>query len=193
MQALIDARYEAFETYATLSHLEGCPCCTEPEGLRWLIQAPLRELEVKHLDVYVGGALLIVSDASAFKHFLSRLLEIFAGDLEALTMPEVLLSKLALAEWGSWPQLTTLLRAIWIETIRSGDDCDFEVRVDTALCALGQAYDDLTWFLECGSPVGIRMPHAISRSSQSTTKKLPRPAAGSETPSGRNARRKRTG
>ena len=153
MQALIDRVYEAFESYATLAHMDGCPCCTEPDGLGWLIQAPLRELEVKHLDLYVGDALLTVGDVPAFKHFLPRLLEILAGDLEAFTMPVVLLSKLTLAEWGSWPHhehaaVDALLRAIWLETIRSEDDDDFDVHVDTALCALGQAYDDLTWCLE---------------------------------------------
>ena len=110
-------------------------------------------MRVKHLDAYVGDALLTVGDVPAFKHFLPRLLEIFAGDLEAFTMPEVLLSKLTLADWGNWPQhehaaVDALLRAIWLQAIRSEDDDDFDVRVDTALCAIGQAYDDLTWCLE---------------------------------------------
>jgi len=151
MQALIAAVYEAFEKYTKLSHLDGCSCCNEPEALARFIRVPLKDLEIKHLDGYVGDALLTVGDVPAFKHFLPRLLELFAENPRAFTMPDVLLSKLTLAEWGSWPHheraaVDELLRAIWLQAIRSkrGDDG----RVDITLRSLGNAYEDISWCLE---------------------------------------------
>jgi hypothetical protein len=151
MQASIDHVYRAFEKYATHSHLDGCTCCNEPEALARFIRVPLEDLEIKHLDGYVGDALLTVGDVPAFKHFLPCLLELFAQKPLAFTMPDVLLSKLTLAEWGSWPQhecaaVDELLRAVWQETIRS--ESDDEELVDTTLRALGNAYDDIGWCLE---------------------------------------------
>lgn len=99
-------RMSALETlYATFSryngiHLEGCPHCTSFEDSAALRRAPVRRLGGE-LYRYLFKAMTTWGTDEDFKHFVPRLLELYASSADAW----LLCDKLAYARWRSWPTL----------------------------------------------------------------------------------------
>ena len=63
----------------------------------------LRSLTAEDLDDYASSALTTWGDAVDFRHFLPRLLGLVTGDREDFITNEIVLSKLAYADWWGWP------------------------------------------------------------------------------------------
>ena len=82
--------------------IEGCPCCISKRGVDVLLTTPLRELTGQQLWQYVSGAFLTVGGERDFRYLLPRILDISVGDPGNANDPEIVLRKLALANWRSW-------------------------------------------------------------------------------------------
>jgi hypothetical protein len=72
--------------------------------LRMLSSAPLPDLSGAQVGPYSGWAITTVGGEQDYRHFLPRILELATTDQTWLgTQPQVIASKLILAEWGNWP------------------------------------------------------------------------------------------
>jgi len=82
--------------------IEGCPCCISTRGGDVLLTTPLREITGQQLWRYVSGAFLTVGNVRDFRYLLPRILEVSVTDPANANDPEIVIGKLALAEWRSW-------------------------------------------------------------------------------------------
>ena len=97
----MEAVYRAFAAPAPPA-IEGCPCCVSTRGTDILLTTPLREITGRQLSRYVSGAFLTVGGETDFRYLLPRILDLSANDSEDAHDPEIVLGKLALANWRSW-------------------------------------------------------------------------------------------
>ncbi len=93
--------YEAFACVPPAT-IEGCPCCIATRGIDVLLTTPLRQIPGRALRRYVSGAFLTVGDTRDFRYLLPRILEVSVRESEDANDPEIVLGKLALADWRSW-------------------------------------------------------------------------------------------
>jgi len=151
--------YGTFAVYKSI-HVEGCPCCVDDEDKRRLLSKPLRELTTEDVTRYSWKALTTWGTVEDFKHFLPRLFELMATDECSAIEPEVLLSKLRLAEWHTWQKderrsVAQFLDAVWQDclTAEAGS-----VWVHELLCGIGHSVDELMPFLrawiKCNNKAG---------------------------------------
>lgn len=98
----LDAVYRMFEI-SPPSAIEGCPCCIDTRSTDVLLTTPLREISGQDLWRYVSGAFLTIGDERDFRYLLPRILDVSASDPANANYPEIVLGKLPLAEWRSWP------------------------------------------------------------------------------------------
>lgn len=110
-RATVDARLgEAMEAVYRVfagpapAIIEGCPCCIETRGVDVLLTTPLRALSGGQLWRYVSGVFYTVGSERDFRYFLPRILEISVQDASEAHYPQVVLGKLRLANWQSWPR-----------------------------------------------------------------------------------------
>ncbi|HUY92800.1 MAG TPA: hypothetical protein VMV10_28930 [Pirellulales bacterium] len=151
----IRGAYSVFRPYKLHDRIEGCPCCVADSAERELHERPLSELEGETFGSYVWKAMTTWGDVKDFKHFLPRILELLAFEPDALGLaaPEIAVGKLAYAKWSNWPddEQTAVLRflnAWWRNELHEISEHAYESRVDSCLCAIGQAVDDLSPFLD---------------------------------------------
>lgn len=93
-----EALYAAFVRYQG-SHVVGCPHCVSFEDGAALRRTPLRQLG-SELDRYLFKAMTTWGTKDDFKHFVPRLIELYAVSSNAW----LLCDKLAYANWRSWPE-----------------------------------------------------------------------------------------
>lgn len=108
----MEALYATFNRYAG-THLEGCPHCVSFEDSASLRRAPLRQLGGE-LHRYLFKAMTTWGTEEDFKHFVPRLLDLYASSSDAW----LLCDKLAYARWRSWPEperraVESYLQALW--------------------------------------------------------------------------------
>jgi hypothetical protein len=94
----LEALYAAFCGYHG-THIEGCPHCVSFEDNAALRRAPLRQLGAE-LERYLFKAMTTWGTEEDFKHFVPRLLELYASSTDAW----LLCDKLAYARWRSWAE-----------------------------------------------------------------------------------------
>jgi hypothetical protein len=94
--------YRAFDRPVPKA-IEGCPCCIRKRTIDVLLGTPLRELSATTLWPYVSGAFLTVGGEGDFRYLLPRILDVSIHDPGNALDPEVVLGKLDLARWRSWP------------------------------------------------------------------------------------------
>lgn len=149
LRQAIEDLYITFERYPLPECTNPCMCCHEEEEELRLHAKPLREFKHEDLDPYVMDALLTWGDVDTFKHFLPRIFELMVEN-EWFMEPEIILSKLRHGEWRTWfdaeqASVRAYLMAVW-RVILSDESFDFSV--EEWLCALGQAEDDLSPYLD---------------------------------------------
>ena len=83
--------------------IEGCPCCIDKRRVDVLLTTPLRPLSGKALWSYVSGVFFTVGSQRDYKYLLPRIFEISILDLGDANNAEIVLGKLRLADWRSWP------------------------------------------------------------------------------------------
>jgi hypothetical protein len=106
LAATTEALYATFAAYDAREHIEGCPCCVGHEESARLVRLPLRASSSDELGRYAFKAMTTWGDATGYKHFLPRILEL-AATPEGASPPglglEIITGKLELAGWSSWP------------------------------------------------------------------------------------------
>ena len=101
----LEALYQAFARYPLGEQINACPCCVDDQARRLLHTNPLRELSDADLSVYLAKAMTTFGTVTDFKHLLPRLLELYLSDEFGCGHEfDLLLAKLACAEWTRWPQ-----------------------------------------------------------------------------------------
>ena len=151
LEAAVEGLYSTFASYKLHGPVVGCPHCTSLADDERLRSRPLRDLHAGDLQRFAFKAMSTLGTVEDFKHFLPRMLEIAAQEGEVGdTDFEVLMGKLHDAEWSTWPSperaaVERFLTALWwgvLGTYPAPAD------IDTYLCGLGRAGDDLSPFLD---------------------------------------------
>lgn len=170
-------QYRTFERPAP-RRIAGCPCCASPELLAALVTLPLRELTYEQLGVYATSAISTVGSVEDFRYLWPRIAELLVtvppGQLYADA--EIVIGKLRDGGWEAWPErerasvqrfLRALLERLADEPLDAPD-------VDSWVCAVGQATDDLVAWLEpllAGTPAArhnLRGFHEWNRGADGT-------------------------
>ena len=142
--------YYVLRRYGLKAHIEGCPCCVFDEDQQRVRHRSLRTLTAEDLELYAADALLTWGDADDFRHFLPRLLELVTGSPDDEINNEILLSKLAYANWWEWPQqerdaIEAVLQLRW-ELGLTLDPSEFDA--DTWLCGVALAGSDSSRYID---------------------------------------------
>jgi hypothetical protein len=175
---MVERLYSAFAGVRRPAHVEGCPCCVEPDADLPLLTRPLRVLTARDLSRYAAKALNTWGGADDFHYFAPRLLELSTAG--ALDWPdiEIVFGKLAQAGWRERPQrqaIEDFMAAFWSSTLARHPT---RPRIDGVLCALGCAGIDLSvrlieWEALAGEPA-IRHLHELATSELTWSKGRPR-------------------
>ncbi len=155
--AAVERLYEVFAAYPLPRYTDPCLCCHKVGDEAFLHTKPLRNLERESLQIYAMDAILVWGNESTFKHFLPRLIELFIVQHEAYSYhvdPAILLSKFKHGNWQTWPlteqkAVKNFLHEFWVFVLNAmpgpNDEKD---DIEALLCAIAQAEDDLTPYLE---------------------------------------------
>jgi hypothetical protein len=108
----LEALYTVFNRYDG-THIEGCLHCVPFQDNAALRRAPVRQLGAE-LQPYLFKAMTTWGTEEDFKHFVPRLLELYASSTDAW----LLCDKFAYARWRSWPEheqraVESYLLALW--------------------------------------------------------------------------------
>lgn len=98
LESALEALYATFSRYDG-THLEGCPHCVSFQDSAALRRAPLRQLGGE-LHPYLFKAMTTWGTEEDFKHFVPRLLDLYAWSTDAW----LLCDKLLYARWRSWAE-----------------------------------------------------------------------------------------
>ena len=181
-QRLRQALDELYRTFATRppSLIAGCPCCIASRGTDVLLTTPLRQITGQALWRYVSGLFLTIGDTPDFRYFLPRILEVSVFDPGHANDPEIVLGKLSLARWRSWPAAQQhALEAVvdaWFEKALADDRADADAGwigrdAESVLCGAARAGMPLrAWLLRLSAPdaspvladMRQRFPHDMS-------------------------------
>ncbi len=163
--AAIEDLFAIFAAYPLQPVVHGCPHCITEHDNALLHSRPLRRLTWVELERYAFKALTTWGSVEDFKHFLPRLFELIAGEEESVIDSEVLVGKLAVGQWASWPAaeqgaIRSFLMAWWIKTIHARvDPSEFELDggvpwshggtpADHVLCCISRAEADVGPYLQ---------------------------------------------
>ncbi|WP_205325435.1 hypothetical protein [Glycomyces sp. YM15] len=160
----IDRLYAVFAPVPRPTAINWCPCClTEAEASRLLGPVPLHALTVDTLRPYADHVLLTVGDVADFRHYLPRIFEIACTSGFNWPDLEPLVGRLRIAEWANWAAdeqsaVRGLLRAFWRKTLAAYPGFP---DAETVLCAIANAEDDLTPYLDEWA-AALRQPAAAA-------------------------------
>lgn len=151
LAAALSAVYATFAAPKPAA-IDGCPCCIDRKDVCTLLSRRLRELTERELSSYAASAFLTVGEVADFRYFLPRLLEVSITEPAWWPSEEVMLSKLQLAAWRSWPKaeqaaIERLLGA-WFAAALASDADDAGERIDALVCGLARAGVDTGPYLE---------------------------------------------
>lgn len=152
LQSTIGRLYQVFQPYRLGPDFSGCDHCVDPRETEHLTKTPLRDLSLEDLRRYAFKAMTTWGEVTHFKHFLPRLFELAAdGPLDFEL--EILFGKLEYAKWEEWAPVerecvNDYLRALWLLTIRQPPPDEYDERVSTVLCAIGNASSYICPFLD---------------------------------------------
>lgn len=155
LRASVEGLYETFSMYSLPKYTDPCLHCHTVEDEAKLHSLPLRQLGVAELRDYAADALSVWGGVNDFKHFLPRIFELLVTLTDPaldLTDPEILFSKFKSGDWQSWPAseqvaVRTFLHALWAEVLNHPPEADSFTDVESWLCSIAQAEDDLSPYL----------------------------------------------
>lgn len=101
LEKAIATLYKTFKSYPLNSDMKGCPCCVNPKNNELLLSKSLIELTSNNLNEYAFKAALTWGDVDDLKHFLPRILELWAGD-KNLFYGEFTVSRLSAVGLKRW-------------------------------------------------------------------------------------------
>jgi hypothetical protein len=162
LKSAIEGLYQTFSRYSLPPHVDGCPHCVSDKDHALLYSRDLRDLGPDELKRYAFKAMSTWGDENDFRHFLPRIFELVSVDGESLPIdPEILFKKLAYGHWQTWPSderqaITGFLEALWSNVL---DHFPCEISAEDCLCAIAQAADDMTRYLDRWR-IGQSLAHA---------------------------------
>src|SRR5262249_48655731 len=132
--------------------IAGCPHCVSRVDSDALHLRALDVLTPDDVRYYATKAMTTFGDVDDFKHFLPRLLELLAHELELAVLgfdAEILGGKLALAGYASWParereSVGRLFNAMWTALLARFPT---QLEAETFLCTLAQFTATLDGYL----------------------------------------------
>lgn len=156
LEAALEDLYRVFQAYPLGHSTNPCLHCHSPEDEKPLYSKPLRRLTEKDLFLYSMDAVLTWGNADNFRHFLPRIFELtISSGKYSFADREIVLSKLCHAEWRSWPEseqkaVEQVLNAVWQAVLLTPpeDEVYCADALESWLCAIAQAEDDLTPYLQ---------------------------------------------
>jgi len=147
----VERLYAAFDEPAP-SDIEGCPCCLSIEAISVLLQTPRREITLDQIRPYARNAMSTVGSARDFRYLWPRMAELLvtAPSLGELEAPELLLQRLLLAQWRTWPDREQRATEQYLAALidRLADEPLYPSDVHAWVCAVSQALDDVTPLLD---------------------------------------------
>ncbi len=152
MQDVVCELYRVFKPYRLGDDFTGCDHCVAESESQRLASIPLRDLTVRDVNRYAFKAMTTWGTERHFKHFLPRLLELAYHDYLAFDFPEVLLGKLADANWRTWPDpepdvIQRFLEAFWLHQLHCNGDFPTDERISRVLGGLAEACPSIASFL----------------------------------------------
>ncbi len=166
MHSTISELYRAFQPYRLGDDWGGCEHCVSADASERLSQTPLDELAVADLDRYSFKAMSTWGEVRHFKYFLPRLLQLAFDEFKSFGFPEVLLGKLVMGKWRSWPRIEqdavdTFLLAFWNHQLTRDNNGNSDDEIATVLGGLALVFPDIEFLLNHW--VTVRGPSAILR------------------------------
>jgi hypothetical protein len=169
--AAIERLYDVFGCYELRPRFEDrcSPFCSE-EHVADLLSAPLRALGAEGLSIYAFKALSTMGDEVDFKHFLPRMLELYALSSDWLPASDtVLFEKARAAGWAEWPAaerqaVEDFLRVLWRALLH---DVPVAPSVSEVLRGLGALAVDpapylAEWHLDSSAPAVRRLAQFVN-------------------------------
>jgi hypothetical protein len=157
LQDAIAALYETFSCYHLRERISACTHCHGSADDQLLHSKKLRDLGIGELHHYIWDAMTTWGDDYDFRHFLPRILELYAIEDSLKSdriYPEVALGKLHYAKWSKWPTdeqvaVKEFLLALWESKISVLFPLDEYApsMIGDWLTAIGRAEDDLEPYL----------------------------------------------
>jgi hypothetical protein len=152
MQEVIGDLYRVFKPYRLGDDFSGCDHCVSESDSQRLASISLGELTVTDVNRYAFKAMTTWGTERHFKHFLPRLLELAVDDYMSYDFPEVLLGKLAYANWRSWPKaernaIAQFLETFWVHQLNYNGDFPTDERIRTVLGGLAEACTSISDYL----------------------------------------------
>lgn len=153
--------YEVFKRYPARADMPRCEHCAPKVDLEYLCKKALSDLTDDALHHYTWHAISTVGEVVDFKHFLPRIFETMlwaGGSIDA----EIVVGKLPYGRWRDWPaqeqEAVSAFFVAWWEHLLSRYPAEHEAQA--VLCAIAQAEDDLSPFLDywrrCPGPEPVR-------------------------------------
>jgi hypothetical protein len=150
LEAAIDRLYAAFAHMPRPAKIDYCPhCFTEDEERALLAPVELRQIPIDVLRPYAADVMLTVGGIDDLRYFLPRILEIACTVEFQWPDLEPVASRLRIAGWQDWPATETaavrgVLQALWATTLATFPST---LDIETVLCAIGNAEDDVDPYL----------------------------------------------
>jgi hypothetical protein len=147
LHAAIDGLYATFASYPLKRVIVGCPHCVSRADSDTLHVRALDALTPDDVRYYATKAMTTFGDVEDFKHFLPRLLELLAREVEAEGAEEdlgfneeILGGKLALAGYAGWPAVEREAVERFLDALWGALLARFPTHLDaeTFLCFLAQ-------------------------------------------------------
>ena len=151
-EAALQAVYSAFTQNGAPQRITVCPCCVSAGEVEAMTQTRLRDLSAERLEHYLSAVFLTSGAQEDFRYFLPRLLDLNAhAKWDFQSDWEVLLGKLSLGQWQSWPKreretMNEFLQACFEDLVSAGGERGDEI--DGFLCGLARGGVDLAYFLD---------------------------------------------
>lgn len=157
----VEALYRTFASPEPPA-IEGCPCCISTRGTDVLLTTPLRQITGQALWRYVSGVFLTIGDKPDFRYLLPRILDVSVSDPGNANSPEIVLGKLALADWRSWAldeqRATESFVEAWFQQALEDDLAEADEgyigrEAESVLCGAARAAMPLRqWLLRLSAP-----------------------------------------
>ncbi len=147
LRAAIGGLYATFASYPLKRVIVGCPHCVSGADSDALHVRALETLTADDVRRFATKAMTTFGDAEDFKHFLPRLMELLAGELEAGEAgedlgfdEEILGGKLALAGYAGWPAMEREAVERFLDAMWGALLARYPTKLDaeTFLCFLAQ-------------------------------------------------------
>jgi hypothetical protein len=147
----IESLYNVFSQYPRPKDFNACVCCVNDLEKVIMLNTPLQDLTAANLKSYATSLFHTVGGMEDFRYFLPRIMEIYTTSDFSYPDIEIVLKKLALANWLNWPQqdqaaVIAVIDAKFDELLY---DSKLDINIlDSWICAIGQCVDNITPYLD---------------------------------------------